>query len=172
MIRDPVFKGKFGFFGKRIYICSPFSGFRGVAQLASAPALGAGGPVFESRYPDRKREWQTPFPLSVGLRGRCPLTRSLRSLPPRLPTYRHRAMRSVPVSAVRSEDRHRCAPSRPGGPLMRAFLPAIDSLYDRFQIILKVREVFNDYLPDHFHVDLVVIVDQHVPEAFYGLPVH
>ena len=40
------------------------------------------------------------------------------------------------------------------------------------QIILKVREVFNDYLPDHFHVDLVVIVDQHVPEAFYGLPVH
>ncbi|GEM_PF-3248171 len=25
---------------------------RGVAQLASAPALGAGGPWFESRYPD------------------------------------------------------------------------------------------------------------------------
>lgn len=27
---------------------------RGVAQLASAPALGAGGPWFESRYPDAK----------------------------------------------------------------------------------------------------------------------
>lgn len=27
---------------------------RGVAQLASAPALGAGGPVFESQYPDKK----------------------------------------------------------------------------------------------------------------------
>ena len=43
------------------------------------------------------------------LRGRCPLIRSLRltlrSLPPRLPTYRHRASRSVPVSAGRSEDR-------------------------------------------------------------------
>ena len=25
---------------------------RGVAQLASAPALGAGGPPFESEYPD------------------------------------------------------------------------------------------------------------------------
>ena len=29
---------------------------RGVAQLVSAPALGAGGPKFESWYPDRKEE--------------------------------------------------------------------------------------------------------------------
>ena len=29
---------------------------RGVAQLASAPALGAGGPAFESRYPDGKED--------------------------------------------------------------------------------------------------------------------
>lgn len=29
-----------------------FSAHRGVAQLVSAPALGAGGPQFESEYPD------------------------------------------------------------------------------------------------------------------------
>ena len=29
---------------------------RGVAQLASAPALGAGGPPFESEYPDKMRK--------------------------------------------------------------------------------------------------------------------
>ena len=27
-----------------------------MAQLASAPALGAGGPPFESEYPDTKKE--------------------------------------------------------------------------------------------------------------------
>lgn len=43
-----------------VYLCSPFGERvvlflnRGVAQLASAPALGAGGPPFESEYPDRK----------------------------------------------------------------------------------------------------------------------
>ena len=29
---------------------------RGVAQLASAPALGAGGPQFESAHPDQEKE--------------------------------------------------------------------------------------------------------------------
>ena len=29
--------------------------FRGVAQLASASALGAEGPLFESQYPDRRK---------------------------------------------------------------------------------------------------------------------
>ena len=34
----------------------PLRQHRGVAQLASAPALGAGGPAFESRYPDGKED--------------------------------------------------------------------------------------------------------------------
>ena len=38
-----------------IYLCNPFIN-RGVAQLASAPALGAGGPPFESEYPDAKEK--------------------------------------------------------------------------------------------------------------------
>ena len=58
------------------------------------------------------------------LRGRCPLIRSLRltlrSLPPRLPTYRHRASRSVPVSAGRSEDRLRFALLFCGASTLRA----------------------------------------------------
>ena len=41
-----------------------FKILRGVAQLVSAPALGAGGHKFESCYPDRKRV--TDFqPLSL-----------------------------------------------------------------------------------------------------------
>lgn len=35
--------------------------YRGVAQLASAPALGAGGPPFESEYPDKKGAIFAPF---------------------------------------------------------------------------------------------------------------
>ena len=31
-------------------------GIRGVAQLASASGLGPEGPVFESQYPDKKKE--------------------------------------------------------------------------------------------------------------------
>ena len=31
---------------------------RDVAQLVSAPALGAGGPAFESQYPDRKSTYR------------------------------------------------------------------------------------------------------------------
>ena len=37
-----------------------------MAQLASAPALGAGGPAFESRYPDGKRAAGSS-PFSVGI---------------------------------------------------------------------------------------------------------
>ena len=37
------------------YLCS-CKQTRDVAQLASAPALGAGGPAFESRYPDRRSD--------------------------------------------------------------------------------------------------------------------
>ena len=31
---------------------------RDVAQLVSAPALGAGGPAFESQYPDKKSTYR------------------------------------------------------------------------------------------------------------------
>ena len=34
--------------------CGKVLGVRGVAQFGSAPALGAGGPGFESRLPDQK----------------------------------------------------------------------------------------------------------------------
>ncbi len=34
-----------------------------MAQLASAPALGAGGPPFESEYPDKKRNFQSKVPF-------------------------------------------------------------------------------------------------------------
>lgn len=37
---------------KRVAIISS----RGIAQLASAPGLGPGGPQFESEYPDQKRD--------------------------------------------------------------------------------------------------------------------
>lgn len=51
------------FFAKSIFIFNfavpkskgKFLYNRGVAQLASAPALGAGGPPFESEYPDKTR---------------------------------------------------------------------------------------------------------------------
>lgn len=49
---------------KLLYLCNAFAEThrdacvfpRGVAQLVSAPALGAGGPWFESRYPDQQNK--------------------------------------------------------------------------------------------------------------------
>lgn len=38
--------------------------YRGVAQLVSAPALGAGGPQFESEYPDMGAVSETQPPFS------------------------------------------------------------------------------------------------------------
>ena len=46
-----------------IFAVPQMGDFRGVAQLASAPALGAGGPVFESRYPDN---WKSSTYDNVG----------------------------------------------------------------------------------------------------------
>ena len=55
------FKKKFGSIKKTTYLCTRFERkqsfllkIRGVAQLASASALGAEGPPFESEYPDKK----------------------------------------------------------------------------------------------------------------------
>ena len=53
------FEGKVGGFKKKQYLCIAFPQrrmYRGVAQLVSAPALGAGGPQFESEYPDMSHQ--------------------------------------------------------------------------------------------------------------------
>ena len=50
----------FAIFRKKEYLCNPN---RGVAQLASASALGAEGRVFESHHPDKKaRRTRLAFP--------------------------------------------------------------------------------------------------------------
>ncbi len=56
---EPTKKVKISFFvfNNFSYLCTANRKKpRGVAQLVSAPALGAGGPKFESWYPDRKEE--------------------------------------------------------------------------------------------------------------------